>query len=56
VIDEHGRPRDRLERDPLQADRATKGENRQEPATATKHEYEARERAVSCQSGRALQG
>jgi hypothetical protein len=32
VIDEHRCPRQRLQNDPLQADRAAKGENRDDPA------------------------
>ncbi len=41
VIDEHRCPRQRLERDPLQADRAAKGENRDDPAYMAKHDCEA---------------
>ena len=41
VINDHRRPRQRLERDPMQSDCAAKRENRGNPAGAAKHEREA---------------
>jgi len=41
VLDHHGGPRQRLERNPVQADRATKRENRNNAADAVKHVADA---------------
>jgi hypothetical protein len=41
VLDDHGRPRQRLERNPVQADRATKRENHNNAADAVKHVADA---------------
>jgi len=41
VLDHHGGPRQRLERNPVQADRATKRENHNNAADALKHVADA---------------
>jgi len=41
VLDHHGSPRQRLERNPVQADRATKRENHNKAADAVQHVAEA---------------
>lgn len=41
VLDHHGSPRQRLERNPVQADRATKRENHNNAADAVKHVTDA---------------
>jgi len=41
VLSEHRRPGERLERDPVQADRATKRENHHHAADAVKHAADA---------------
>jgi hypothetical protein len=40
-LDHHGGPRQRLERNPVQADRATKRENHNNAADAVKHVADA---------------
>src|SRR5207249_6152202 len=47
VINDHRCPRQRLESDPMQPDRATKRKNCGNPADATKHDCEASDPAVT---------
>ena len=44
VLNKHRRPGDRLQRDPMQPDRATKRENRNGAANAAKHDSKAIEK------------
>lgn len=46
IIHNHRCPRDRLQREPLQADRAAKRENRHRASNGTKHAHEASEQLV----------
>ena len=41
VINDHGRPCDRLQRDPVQTNRQTKCADRSDPTSTSKHDYEA---------------
>lgn len=50
IINDHRRPRERLQSDPMQSDGATECDDRGDPASATKHDSEASERIAQCQS------
>ncbi len=49
VINDHCRPCERLQSDPMQANRQTKCADRGNPAGAAQHDCEANHRLVSCQ-------
>ena len=49
VIDDHCRPCERLQSDPMQTNRETKCADRGNPASAAKHDCEANHRVVECQ-------
>lgn len=50
VINDHCRPCERLQSDPVQTNRQTKCADRGDPAGAAKHDCEASHRLVRCQS------
>lgn len=51
VRKDHGGPGDRLQRDPMQSDRAAKRANRRDAPNITKHDGETSERPGSSQQG-----
>jgi len=50
ILNKHARPGERLERHPMQPDRAAKGENGNNATDLAKHDCEARSRKFWCQS------
>jgi hypothetical protein len=50
MLDDHRRPGQRLERNPMQTDRETKREDRHDSPEASKHAGEGSECAPACQS------
>ncbi len=49
VIDKHGRPRNRLKRDPVQANRATKRNDCEDAGTTAKHGCKVTAQQIRCQ-------
>lgn len=49
IVNDHRRPRERLQSDPMQTDRQTKCANRGNTTSAAKHACEANHRLVRCQ-------
>lgn len=54
ILKKHRRPGDRLQRDPMQPDHATKCENHDGAANAAKHDPKGIERAAVRQTTRAV--